>query len=88
MSVLGKALVVIIGLVILYFAAIILYNAIASANGKPTTTLLGTPTVPDQAPLPLDGKVVTKIPALNKADILPFADGIKFKVNGRGPKML
>ena len=65
MSVLGKALVVIIGLVILYIAVLILYNAIASASGKPTTTLLGTPTVPDQAPLPLDGKVATKIPASN-----------------------
>jgi hypothetical protein len=65
MSVLGKALVVIVGVLIIYFAGLVIYNIIVGANGKENTNILGTPTVPDQAPLPLDGKAPTKISASN-----------------------
>ena len=68
-----KFLGVIVGLVILLLAALFIYNSVAMANGKPGTTVLGSPTVPDQAPLPLDGKVKTVIAAAN-APITQGAD--------------
>ena len=78
MGVIAKALVVIVGLVVLLLAALFIYNAIATANGRQAVSILGSPTVPDQAPLPLDGKVVTTIPASN-APITQGADnGIQF----------
>lgn len=73
-----KVLIVTIGFVIILLAALFIYNAVAAANGKKGTTALGTPTVPDQAPLPLDGKVKTTIPGAN-APITQGADnGIQF----------
>jgi hypothetical protein len=78
MGVIAKALVVIVGLVIVLLAALFIYNAIATASGKQAVSVLGSPTVPDQAPLPLDGKTPTTIPAAN-APITQGADnGIQF----------
>lgn len=78
MSVIAKALVVIVGLVVVLLAALFIYNAIATASGKQAVSVLGSPTVPDQAPLPLDGKTKTTIPAAN-APITQGADnGIQF----------
>ena len=68
-----KILAALVGLVILLLAALFIYNAVAMAAGKPGTTIMGSPTVPDQAPLPLDGKVKTVIPAAN-APITQGAD--------------
>ena len=61
MSVIMKSLVVIIGLVIVILAALFIYNVVAVSTGKKPTTLLGAPTVPDQMPLPVDGKTKTTI---------------------------
>jgi hypothetical protein len=78
MSLIAKALVVIVGLVVLLLAALFIYNAIATSNGKQAVSLLGSPTVPDQAPVPLDGKIMKKIPAAN-APITQGADnGVQF----------
>jgi len=78
MGVIAKALVVIVGLVVVLLAALFIYNAIATASGKQAVSILGAPTVPDQAPLPLDGKKVTTIPASN-APITQGADnGMQF----------
>ena len=73
MNVIVKALVAIIGLVIVILAALFIYNAVAAANGKPAVTGAGANTVPDQAPLPLDGKKSTTI-AGSKAPITQGAD--------------
>ena len=67
----AKGLVVIVGLGLIIFSAILIYNAVAAANGKPTVNVTGAPAVPDQAPLPLDGKTVTTIPAAN----MPLSQG-------------
>jgi len=67
----AKGLVVIVGLGLIIFSAILIYNAIAAANGSPTVNVTGAPSVPDQAPLPLDGKTVTTIPAAN----MPLGQG-------------
>lgn len=64
-SVIMKVLVAIVGLVVLLLAALFIYNAVAAASGKPGTSVLGSPTVPDQAPLPLDGKLKKVIAAAN-----------------------
>ena len=66
-----KALVVLVGIVLVVFSAVLIYNAVAIANGKPAVSVLGSNTVPDQAPLPLDGKVLTTIPAAN----IPITQG-------------
>ena len=71
MSWLAKGLVVVVGLGLIIFSAILIYNAIAAANGSPTVNVTGAPSVPDQAPLPLDGKTVTTIPAAN----MPLGQG-------------
>ena len=78
MSVFAKTLVVIVGLLIVLFAALFLYNAIAVANGQPASTILGTPAVPDQAPTPLDGKTPTVIPAANAPLSAGADNGIQF----------
>jgi len=67
----AKGLVVVVGLGLIIFSAILIYNAIAAANGSPTVNVTGAPSVPDQAPLPLDGKTVTTIPAAN----MPLGQG-------------
>jgi hypothetical protein len=72
-NVVMKILVSLVGLVILLFAALFIYNAVAMSSGKPGTSILGSPTVPDQAPLPLDGKVKKVISAAN-APITQGAD--------------
>lgn len=72
-SVVMKILVSLVGLVILLFAALFIYNAVAMSSGKPGTSILGSPTVPDQAPLPLDGKTKKVISAAN-APITQGAD--------------
>ena len=78
LSVVVKVIVVCIGLVVVLLAALFIYNATAAASGKPGTSILGSTTVPDQAPLPLDGKVVTTISG-SKAPIVQGADnGIQF----------
>lgn len=68
-----KILVSLVGLVILLLAALFIYNAVAMSTGKPGTSILGSPTVPDQAPLPLDGKTKKVISAAN-APITQGAD--------------
>jgi len=78
MGVVAKALVVIVGLVVLLLAALFIYNAVATSSGKQPVSVLGSPTVPDQAPVPLDGSKKTVIPATN-APITQGADnGIQF----------
>ena len=78
LGVIAKALVVIVGLVVLLLAALFIYNAVAMAGGKQAVSILGSPTVPDQAPLPLDGKTATTLPAAN-APITQGADnGMQF----------
>jgi hypothetical protein len=61
----AKILVVLVGVGLIIFSAVLVYNAVAAANGKPGVSVTGAPTVPDQAPLPLDGKTLTTIPAAN-----------------------
>ena len=78
MSVIAKGLVVVVGLVVVLLAALFIYNAVAMANGKQAVSVLGSPTVPDQAPVPLDGKVSTNIPGSN-APLTSGADnGVQF----------
>ena len=78
MGVIAKALVVIVGLGVLLLAALFIYNAVATSSGKQAVGILGSPTVPDQAPLPLDGTIAKTIPAAN-APITQGADnGIQF----------
>lgn len=78
MGVIAKALVVIVGLGVLLLAALFIYNAVATSSGKQAVSILGSPTVPDQAPLPLDGTIAKTIPAAN-APITQGADnGIQF----------
>ena len=78
MNVVMKVLVAIVGLVIILLAALFIYNAVAAANGKKGITSFGGPTVPDQAPLPLDGKTITTIPG-SSAPIVNGADnGVQF----------
>lgn len=74
MSVVSKALVVIVGLLIILFAAAFLYNLFTPGS----KTILGTTSTPDQAPVPVDGKSATVIPAAN-APITSGADnGVQF----------
>ena len=73
MSVVMKSLVVLVGLIIVILAALFIYNAVAISTGKKPTTLLGAPTVPDQMPLPADGKTKTTISGSN-APIVQGAD--------------
>ena len=61
MSIVMKSLVVLVGLVIVLLAALFIYNVVAVSTGKKPTTLLGAPTVPDQMPVPVDGKTKTTI---------------------------
>lgn len=73
-----KVIITLVGLVILVLAALFIYNAVAAANGKPGVTGLGTNTVPDQAPLPLDGTKKKVIPG-SSAPIVSGADnGVQF----------
>jgi len=78
MSVIAKALVVIVGLTLLFFAGLFAYNAIARANGKPESTIMGPSVVPDQAPTPLDGKTSTVIPAANAPLASGSDNGVQF----------
>jgi hypothetical protein len=73
LSVVMKVLVSLVGLVILLLAALFIYNAVAMSTGKPGTSILGSPTVPDQAPLPLDGKT-RKVISAASAPITQGAD--------------
>jgi len=73
LSVVMKVLVSLVGLVILLLAALFIYNAVAMSMGKPGTSILGSPTVPDQAPLPLDGKT-RKVISAASAPITQGAD--------------
>jgi hypothetical protein len=63
---------------LIIFSAILIYNAVAAANGKPGVSVTGTPTVPDQAPLPLDGKTLTTIPAANIPITQGADNGVQF----------
>ena len=74
----AKGLVVIIGVGLIIFSAILIYNAVAAANGKETVSITGAPTVPDQAPLPLDGKTLTTIPAANMPIPQGADNGVQF----------
>ena len=78
MGVVSKTLVVIIGLLVLGFVVLLIYNAIAVANGKPSTNIMGPAVVPDQAPTPLDGKKPTKIPAANAPLASGSDNGVQF----------
>jgi hypothetical protein len=78
MSVIAKALVVIVGLVVVALAALFIYNAVARSYGKPAVSILGSPAVPDQAPIPLDGKTVTTIPSANVPITQGADNGIQF----------
>ena len=73
-----KALVVIVGIVLVLFSAVLIYNAVAAANGQPTMSVLGSNTVPDQAPLPLDGKIMTTVPAANIPITQGADNGVQF----------
>jgi hypothetical protein len=74
----AKGLVVIVGLGLVIFSAILIYNAVAAANGKPTVSVTGAPSVPDQAPLPLDGKTLTTIPGANIPITQGADNGVQF----------
>jgi hypothetical protein len=78
MSMIFKVLVVLVGIVLILFSALIVYNAVAAANGKPGVSVTGAPTVPDQVPLPLDGKTMTVIPAANMPMIQGADNGVQF----------
>ena len=73
-----KVLVVIVGLALVVFSAVLVYNAVAAANGKPGVSVVGSSTVPDQAPLPLDGKTLTTIPAANVPANQGADNGVQF----------
>ena len=73
-----KILVVIIGLGLVVLSAVLIYNAVAAANGKPGVKVIGAPSVADQAPLPLDGKTLTTIPAANMAISDGADNGVQF----------
>jgi hypothetical protein len=78
MNIVMKSLVVLVGLVIIVLAALFIYNAVMISSGKKPTTLLGSPTVPDQMPLPVDGKTKTTISGSN-APLTEGADnGVQF----------
>ena len=78
MSTISKTLVVIVGILLVTFIAVMVYNAVAAANGATPIAVLGAPSTPDQAPLPLDGKVKTVIPA-SSVPITQSADnGLQF----------
>ena len=72
-------LVVIVGLVVVILAALFVYNAVVPPSSRRSmSSILGSPVVPDQAPVPLDGKTVTNIPGSN-APITSGADnGVQF----------
>jgi hypothetical protein len=74
----AKILVVLIGVGLIIFSAILIYNAVAAANGKPGVSVIGAPAVPDQAPLPLDGKTLTTIPAANMPLTQGADNGVQF----------
>jgi hypothetical protein len=78
MSVVAKALVVIVGLVVVLLAALFIYNAVATSTGNKPVSISGTPVVPDQAPVPLDGKVVTTIPGSNAPLTAGADNGVQF----------
>lgn len=78
MSIVMKILVVLVGLVIILLAALFIYNVVAVSSGKKPTTILGGPTVPDQMPLPTDGKTKTTISG-STAPLTQGADnGVQF----------
>jgi hypothetical protein len=78
MSFIFKALVVLVGIVLIIFSALIVYNAVAAANGQPGVSITGEATTPDQAPLPLDGKIVTTIAGTNIPDGEGADNGVQF----------
>jgi hypothetical protein len=63
---------------LLFFAGLFAYNAIATANGQPISTIMGPAVVPDQAPTPLDGKKSTRIPAANAPLASGSDNGVQF----------
>jgi len=62
LSVISKGLVIIIGLLLLFFAVNFIYNV--STGAYDVTTIIPA-SAPDQAPVPVDGKSGTVIPAAN-----------------------
>jgi len=78
MSAVSKALVVIFGILLVTFIGVLVYNAVATANGTKPIALSGAPSSPDQAPLPLDGKTQTVIPASNIPITQSADNGIQF----------
>jgi len=78
MGAITKGLVVVVGIILVLLAALFIYNTYASIKGKPPASLTGAQSSPDQAPVPLDGKTKTVIPASN-APITQGADnGVQF----------
>jgi hypothetical protein len=77
-SLVAKVVIAVVGLIIILLAALFIYNAVAMANGKKGTTILGSPTVPDQAPVPLDGSKVKTIPAANAPIVNGADNGVQF----------
>ena len=78
MGAITKGLVVVVGIILVLLAALFIYNTYAAIKGKPPASLTGAQSSPDQAPVPLDGKTKTVIPASN-APITQGADnGVQF----------
>lgn len=67
-----STLTIIVGVVVVAIVGWLVYNAIQSASGKPT--LFGFGGSDDQAPEPVDGKVITTIPAAK----VPLGEGSNY----------
>lgn len=78
MNIIMKSLIVLVGLVIIVLAALFIYNAVMISSGKKPTTVLGAPTVPDQMPLPVDGKTKTTISGSNAPLTEGANNGVQF----------
>ena len=71
-----KAIVFVLGIVIVAMAALFIYNAIRVANGQPSTTIFGPAVTTDQTPAPVDGKTGTTI----SASSVPLTQGSDFGI--------
>ena len=78
LHVIAKSIIVLVGLVIILFAALFVYNLVAPAGSKTAADIITSKTAADQAPLPLDGKTVTTLPG-SSAPLTNGADnGVQF----------
>ena len=72
----SKAVVFVLGFVIIAMAALFIYNAIRVANGQPSSTIFGPAVTTDQTPAPVDGKTGTTI----SASSVPLTQGSDYGV--------